>query len=195
MASLRTSVPGMPATGRSRCRLAALALTGALGIGLGLGAVPAQAEEPTTAAEAAQLVADGAHELEVRATDEAKNVGSAKVTITRTDPANAGRTARARVKFKAKAIGLRFRFSGRVLPQADGAFERPKGRIAVFMERRKNGKWNPPSRVRFPLNSKGRIRTYTSPVRMAGKWRVTAVFQAKAPYANQRLAPVVLKLK
>ncbi|MGX5656005.1 C40 family peptidase [Geodermatophilus nigrescens] len=65
MASLRTSVPGMPATGRSRCRRAALALTGALGIGLGLGAVPAQAEEPATAAEAAQLVAARGHELEV----------------------------------------------------------------------------------------------------------------------------------
>ncbi|MGY1651309.1 C40 family peptidase [Geodermatophilus sp. SYSU D01119] len=65
MASLRTSVPGMPATGRSRCRRAVLALTGALGIGLGLGAVPAQAEEPATAAEAAQLVAARGHELEV----------------------------------------------------------------------------------------------------------------------------------
>ncbi|MGY1713221.1 C40 family peptidase [Geodermatophilus sp. SYSU D01106] len=65
MASLRTSVPGMPATGRSRCRRAALALTGALGIGLGLGTVPAQAEEPATAAEAAQLVAARGHELEV----------------------------------------------------------------------------------------------------------------------------------
>ncbi|MGY1734322.1 C40 family peptidase [Geodermatophilus sp. SYSU D01045] len=67
MASLRTSVPGMPATGRSRGRRAALALVGALGIGLGLGAVPAPAgaEEPTTAAEAAQLVAARGHELEV----------------------------------------------------------------------------------------------------------------------------------
>jgi peptidoglycan DL-endopeptidase CwlO len=63
VASLRTSVPGMPASGR--CRRAALALVGAVGIGLGLGAVPAQAEEPTTAAEAAQLVAARGHELEV----------------------------------------------------------------------------------------------------------------------------------
>ncbi|GAB3202403.1 NlpC/P60 family protein [Geodermatophilus arenarius] len=64
MASLRTSVPGTPATGRGR--RAALALVGALGIGLGLGAVPApaRAEEPTSAAEAAQLVAARGHELE-----------------------------------------------------------------------------------------------------------------------------------
>ncbi|MGY1726021.1 NlpC/P60 family protein [Geodermatophilus sp. SYSU D01062] len=65
MASLRTSVPGTPATGRGR--RAALALAGALGIGLGLGAVPAPAgaEEPATAAEAAQLVAARGHDLEV----------------------------------------------------------------------------------------------------------------------------------
>ncbi|MGY1833286.1 C40 family peptidase [Geodermatophilus sp. SYSU D01180] len=65
MASLRTSVPGMPATGRGR--RAAVALVGALGIGLGLGAVPAPAgaEEPTTAADAAQLVAARGHDLEV----------------------------------------------------------------------------------------------------------------------------------
>ena len=64
MAFLRTSVPGMPATGRPR-RRAALVLAGALGLGLGLGAVPAQAEEPATAAEAAQMVAARGHELEV----------------------------------------------------------------------------------------------------------------------------------
>ena len=67
MASVRTSVPGMPATGRSRSRRAALVLAGAMGLGLGVGVVPssALAEEPATAAEAAQLVAARGHELEV----------------------------------------------------------------------------------------------------------------------------------
>ncbi|MBM7806337.1 cell wall-associated NlpC family hydrolase [Geodermatophilus bullaregiensis] len=66
MAPLSTSVPGTPAPARSR-RRAVLALVGALGMGLGLGAVPAPAaaEEPTTAAEAARLVAARGHELEV----------------------------------------------------------------------------------------------------------------------------------
>ncbi|MGY1699528.1 C40 family peptidase [Geodermatophilus sp. SYSU D00766] len=68
MASLRTSVPG--ATGRPHRRpgrRAALVLAGALGLGVGVGVVPsaALAEEPTTAAEAAQLVAARGHDLEV----------------------------------------------------------------------------------------------------------------------------------
>ncbi|SFO34276.1 Cell wall-associated hydrolase, NlpC family [Geodermatophilus obscurus] len=69
MASLRTTVPGMPGPAsphRRPRRRAALVLAGALGLGLGVGAVPssALAEEPTSAAEAAQLVAARGHELE-----------------------------------------------------------------------------------------------------------------------------------
>ncbi len=67
MAFLRTSVPGTPATDRPRRRRAAVVLVGALGLGLGIGVVPssALAEEPTTAAEAARLVAARGHDLEV----------------------------------------------------------------------------------------------------------------------------------
>jgi cell wall-associated NlpC family hydrolase len=71
VASLRTSAPGTPATGRprhrARGRCAALVLTGALGLGLGVGVLPdpARAEEPTTAVEAARLVAARGHDLEV----------------------------------------------------------------------------------------------------------------------------------
>jgi cell wall-associated NlpC family hydrolase len=71
VASLRTSAPGTPATGRprhrARGRCAALVLTGALGLGLGAGVLPdpARAEEPTTAVEAARLVAARGHDLEV----------------------------------------------------------------------------------------------------------------------------------
>ncbi len=69
MASLRTSVPGMPGGSPHRRprRRAALVLAGALGLGLGVGAVPssALAEEPASAAEAAHLVAARGHELEV----------------------------------------------------------------------------------------------------------------------------------
>ncbi len=71
MASLRTSVPGTPVPGRRTTRRpgrrAALVLAGTLGLGLGVGSVPssALAEEPATAAEAAQLVAARGHELEV----------------------------------------------------------------------------------------------------------------------------------
>jgi peptidoglycan DL-endopeptidase CwlO len=65
VASLRTSVPGMPATSRSRGRRAALVLVGALGVGLAAAPAPALAEEPTTSAQAAELVAARGHELEV----------------------------------------------------------------------------------------------------------------------------------
>ncbi len=69
MASLRTSVSGMPATGRTggrrRARRAALVLAGALALGAAVAPPAALAEEPTTAAEAAQLVAARGHELEV----------------------------------------------------------------------------------------------------------------------------------
>jgi cell wall-associated NlpC family hydrolase len=68
VASLRTSVPGTPGgTPHPRPRRrAALALAGALGLGLGLAGAPsaALAEEPASAAEAAQLVAARGHELE-----------------------------------------------------------------------------------------------------------------------------------
>ncbi|PRY41171.1 cell wall-associated NlpC family hydrolase [Geodermatophilus tzadiensis] len=64
MAFPRTCVSGLPATGRSRHR-AALALAGVLGLGLGLAATPAAAEEPTSAAAAAELVAARGHDLEV----------------------------------------------------------------------------------------------------------------------------------
>ncbi|SFT62335.1 Cell wall-associated hydrolase, NlpC family [Geodermatophilus amargosae] len=65
MASLRTSVPGMPATSRSRGRRAALVLVGALGVGLAAAPAPALAEDPATSAQAAELVAARGHELEV----------------------------------------------------------------------------------------------------------------------------------
>jgi cell wall-associated NlpC family hydrolase len=60
-------MPGPASPHRRPRRRAALVLAGALGLGLGVGAVPpsALAEEPTSAAEAAQLVAARGHELEV----------------------------------------------------------------------------------------------------------------------------------
>ncbi|SFQ02141.1 Cell wall-associated hydrolase, NlpC family [Geodermatophilus dictyosporus] len=64
MAFPRTTPSGLPATGRSR-RRAVLALAGVLGLGLGLAATPAAAEEPVSAAAAAELVAARGHELEV----------------------------------------------------------------------------------------------------------------------------------
>ncbi len=69
MASLRTSVSGTPATRRPERRRhgrrAALVLAGALALGAAVAPPSALAEEPTTAAEAAQLVAARGHELEV----------------------------------------------------------------------------------------------------------------------------------
>jgi cell wall-associated NlpC family hydrolase len=69
VASLRTSVSGTPATGRPERRRhgrrAALVLAGALALGAAVAPPSALAEEPTTAAEAAQLVAARGHELEV----------------------------------------------------------------------------------------------------------------------------------
>ncbi len=70
MAPLRTSAPGTSGTvspPRPKGRRTALLLAGVLGLGLGVGAVPssALAEEPASAAEAAQLVAARGHELEV----------------------------------------------------------------------------------------------------------------------------------
>jgi cell wall-associated NlpC family hydrolase len=70
VAPLRTSAPGTSGTvspPRPKGRRTALLLAGVLGLGLGVGAVPssALAEEPASAAEAAQLVAARGHELEV----------------------------------------------------------------------------------------------------------------------------------
>ncbi len=137
----------------------------------------------------------GPHTVQIRATDEARNVGVAEATITRTNPATAARVGVPQFTFTAKAIGRRFRVSANVRPPADGSLtEMPQGRVAIHMQRRGKRGWTK-VRVRYPLNKDGRMRTYTSRPRKAGTWRVYGVLDVAAPYRRVRTAPVLLKLR
>jgi hypothetical protein len=143
----------------------------------------------------AKDLAFGAHTVQIRATDEAKNVGVAEMVITRTNAATAARVAVAQFDFKVRAVGKRFRVNAGVAPPADGsATEMPRGRVAVYMEKRHKGRWNRQT-ARFYINRDGRIRTYTSPARYPGRWRVYGVLQAEAPYRNLKSEPVYFKVR
>jgi hypothetical protein len=144
----------------------------------------------------AKELAFGAHTVQVRAWDEARNMGLAEATVTRTNPATVARVAAPQVTFDAKAIGRRFRVSASVRPAADGSVtEVPAGRVTIAMQRRGKRGWTKPMRVRYPLNKDGRIKTYTSRPRKAGTWRVFGIVDVQAPYRRVRTAPVVLKLR
>ncbi len=137
----------------------------------------------------------GPHRVQIRATDEARNVGIAEATITRTNPATVARVAAPQIVFDARAIGRRFRVAASVRPPADGSMtEVPAGRVTIVMERRGKRGWSR-VRVRYPLNREGRIRTYTSRPRKAGTWRVYGIVDVQAPYKRIRTAPVTLRLR
>jgi hypothetical protein len=122
----------------------------------------------------------GAHKVQLRAYDEAGNVGVAETTVTRGNPTSAPRTIAAALGLKVKKKRNRFLVTGTVKPPADGTFtEQPHGRLELRFERKTGGRWKR-SRVRKGIGDGGVHYTYTA--RKRGKWRVYAVLVADAPY-------------
>jgi len=127
----------------------------------------------------------GKHKVELRAFDEALNVGVAVKEVTKIDPRKAPRAALARVTFAArKKSGRRIVVSARVLKAITGDFtEEPKGRMVIFFQRKKGSKWIQTSKYTKGIGKKISLR-YKA--KKPGKWRVFGVLAVDAPYKNTK---------
>jgi hypothetical protein len=122
----------------------------------------------------------GVHKIQLRAYDEAGNVGIAETAVRRGNPASAARTVTPQLGLKVKKKGRKLLVTGTVKPPADGSFtEQPHGRLELRFERKVGKSWKR-SRVRKGIGDGGVHYTYTA--RTSGKWRVYAVLVADAPY-------------
>ena len=135
----------------------------------------------------------GNHDVELRAYDEALNVGVAKAVVKRVNRKNASRTLNARIAFRVKKTGGRkLKIVGRVRKALDGGSEEPRGRLRIFVERFKKGKFRPFSRYTKGISRTARIN-YTA--RKGGRFRVWARYAAEAPYKHQRTKKLVFRLR
>lgn len=135
----------------------------------------------------------GTHKIELRAYDEALNVGRASADVRRLDPSSGlARTAVARLSFKAKRrANGRFAIRARVLRALTGDFtEPPRGRLRIFFDRKAGRSWKRVSRYTKGISKPIRL-TYTP--RQAGLWRVRAKLSLDAPYKNSRTKPILLR--
>ena len=123
----------------------------------------------------------GEHTVELRAYDEAGNVGVASAVVRRLSPTSA-RFVTPGLRFFARMDrSRRLHISARVGAPGDGSFaEHPHGRLVLRMERRGGRR----SKVRKGIGS-GRVR-YVSTPREKGLWRVYAVLDADAPYRKSK---------
>lgn len=133
----------------------------------------------------------GEHTIEVRAYDEARNIGKAVLKVKRLNPATAPATLVANFPFSVtKKAGRRMLISGRISAPA-GAGEKPKGRVRIFIERKDGKRWKSVSRF-----TKGISRSFkiNYKAKKAGTWRVRARFNAKKPYKSSVTKTFVFKL-
>lgn len=136
----------------------------------------------------------GDHRVELRAYDEAQNLGRAAATVTRLSPSSRIRAADARVSFRARrAGGRRIRVTARVLRALTGEFtEVPRGRLVIRFDRRARGRWKPTSR--FTKGIAKPIRLVYS-ARRPGLWRVRGELVAEPPYRRQRTQALRFRLR
>lgn len=139
----------------------------------------------------------GKHTVQLRAYDEALNVGRATAEVVRidpSDPSSADRTAAARLKFKAeRAKGGKIKVRARVLRALTGNFtEQPRGRLRIFFDRKAGRKWKRTSRytkgIATPIKLKYKPRR-------GGTWRVRGKLALDAPYKNARTKAYVFRMR
>jgi hypothetical protein len=137
-------------------------------------------------------LAYGKHTVELRAYDEALNVGKATVEVVRSNGSGGERIASARVSFKARKANRKIHVDARILRAVTGDFtEKPRGRMQIFFERKVGKKWK-----RYSRYTKGiakRIKLPYSP-KKPGTWRVWGRTALDAPYKNVRTKYLVFKL-
>lgn len=139
----------------------------------------------------------GRHTVQLRAYDEAQNVGRASAEVVRidpSDPSTATRTVSARLRFKAKrARGGKIKVRARVLPADGGDFtEAPRGRLKIFFDRKAGRKWKRTSRYTKGISRP--IKLKYKP-RRRGTWRVRAKLVLDAPYKNARAKPYAFRMR
>lgn len=133
----------------------------------------------------------GEHTIEVRAYDEARNVGKAVFKVRRLDPRKAPATLVANFAFKVvKKPGRRLLITARVTAPK-GALEKPKGRVRIFVERKSGRRWKPISRYTKGISRRIAI-SYKA--RTPGRWRVRARFNASKPYKSAVAKTFTFKL-
>jgi hypothetical protein len=135
----------------------------------------------------------GGHRIELRAYDEALNVGVAAATVTRLTASSGVREADARVSLSARRAGARrIAVRARVKRATTGEFtEPPRGRLIVHFDQRRGKRWKAVSRYTKGISKPIRM-TYTA--RAGGRWRVWGELKVDPPYRRARTTPVVVGL-
>jgi hypothetical protein len=135
----------------------------------------------------------GAHTVQLRAYDEAGNVGVAETTVVRGNPRTAKRNVKAALGLKVTRRGSGFVLRATVKPPKDGSFgEQPHGRLELRFEHKQGKGWKR-SKVRKGIGDGGVHYTYTA--RKAGTWRVYGYLDADAPYARTKTKVFTFKLR
>lgn len=128
----------------------------------------------------------GKHRVELRAYDEAQNMAAAVAEVTRVNSSSttAPRIATPRLTFTAKRKRGKIAVNARLLRALTGEFtEAPRGRLRIFFEYRRGGKWRRYSRYTKGISR--RVVLNYAP-RKPGRWRVYARTTLDAPYKNLR---------
>ena len=135
----------------------------------------------------------GAHRIELRAYDEAQNMGVATAEVTKLTASSGIRAADARISLSAKRAGGRqIRVRGRVLRALTGEFtEQPRGRLIVHFDQKRGKRWKRVSRFTKGISKPIRL-TYTA--RSGGRWRVWGQLKVDPPYRRARTKPIVVGL-
>ena len=141
--------------------------------------------------DGAKKLSNAKHTVTLKAYDPALNVGTASVSVTKVDPAQltvpAAKLAFAVGKVKS---GRNLTISGRVT--APGATFKPKGKIRVFVELKKHGRYKQISRY-----TKGAAHGFKLKIKLksAGSWRIWARYSAQPPFKSLRSKYFVLKAR
>jgi hypothetical protein len=138
-------------------------------------------------------LAYGKHTVELRAYDEANNVGKASKVVTKVNPTTQARTVAPRVAFKARKKGRKILVTGRVLRALAGDFtEEPNGGVRIVFEWKRKKKFV--QMYRTQKNVSRPIRVTFKPTR-PGTWRVRGILRVDAPYKNVRTKKYVVKVR
>lgn len=135
----------------------------------------------------------GEHTFELRAYDEAQNVGIAKKVVTHADAKNAPRSFIPRVKFKVRKKGRKFIVKGSILRALTGEFtERPSGGMRIIFQWKRKKKFV--QMFRTGKNANHTFR-YVYKASRPGRWRVLGKVLIAAPYRNVKVKPFTFRVR
>ena len=136
----------------------------------------------------------GDHTVELRAYDEAGNVGVATTTVVRGNPAHGEAHHQGRAGLKVKRKGNRFELRATVKPPKNGAFgEQPHGRLRAAL-RAQAGPRSGSARRSARASATAACITRTRPARRA-RGGSTRYLDVDAPYAHSKTTVVTFKIR